>query len=95
MHKLTLLDIGPQGSSLNWPWKMYICQKCLSNIPANQPSFNFTTHKRQKHYPKRLQANVFIDQNGKQQKRDDPGGTGYEIVKEIKVCKACFDKLTC
>jgi len=72
---------------------MFICQNCLSKISANQPSFNYTIQKRTKIYPKRLKANVFIDEKGKEKKSDDPGGQGFEIVKQIRVCKKCYEVL--
>lgn len=93
MQKLTLLDVGPQGIKVYWPWKMYLCENCFSNIPANQPSFKFTIQKRTKQYPKRPKVHVFIDKQGKKQVKDDPGGKGHEIVKEIRVCKSCLDLL--
>jgi hypothetical protein len=93
MQTLTLLDIGPQESKLIWPWKMFLCKNCCSNIPANQASFNFTIQTRSKTYPKRNKANVYIDLKGKEQVKADPGGVGTEIVKEIQVCQSCFTLL--
>ncbi|MDE1463461.1 hypothetical protein [Spartinivicinus poritis] len=43
-------------------------------------------------YPKRLQVNVH-HKEGKTKTTDDPGGTGFEIIKEIAVCRACYDTL--
>ena len=30
--------------------------------------------------------------NGRQEKTDDLGGVGYEIVREIMVCPSCFEE---
>ena len=83
----------PPRGSVFWPWIMYICKNCYSVISANQPSFNFPIEKRTKRYPKRIKANLYIDDKGKEKLVDDPGGIGSEIVREIQVCKTCFDKL--
>jgi hypothetical protein len=52
--------------------------------------------RRTKQYPYRSRANVFIrrPEPGKKPKkefRDDPGGTGEEIVQEVMVCAAKHD----
>jgi hypothetical protein len=48
---------------------------------------------RSKKYPYRSRANVVVVHESfrkpKTEYRDDPGGEGREIVKEVKVCPAC------
>jgi hypothetical protein len=73
---------------------MYKCENCGTLVSARQSSFLFTTIKRRKQYAFRADANIAIDKSGKKKKTNDPGGTGYETVKEIVVCKKCYTELT-
>ena len=73
---------------------MYRCQLCQSVVPAKTPCHRLVLQWRKKEYPFRPRANVLVrkpspDKKPKEEYRDDPGGQGYEIVKEIIVCTAC------
>jgi hypothetical protein len=73
---------------------MYQCQHCSTLVKSNQSSCLFATIKRKKQYSFRADANTYIDKkDGKKKKTNDPGGTGYETVKEIRVCKKCYSEL--
>ncbi|WP_163833330.1 hypothetical protein [Spartinivicinus ruber] len=71
---------------------MYQCQQCSSLVSANTPSYSLVIQKRKQSYPKRSKVNEH-HKEGKAKITDDPGGTGFEIVKEIAVCRACYDAL--
>lgn len=71
---------------------MYICKHCASVIPSHTPSFLFTQKTRTKTYPHRPKVQIF-QKDGKTHKKDDPGGTGFETVREIQVCASCYGKL--
>lgn len=72
---------------------MYVCKNCNTQIFSNTPSHSYQVKKRSKTYPKRASANKYL-KDGKSKVSDDPGGTGWEIEKEIIVCKNCHIKLT-
>jgi len=67
---------------------MYVCQNCNTTVPANTRSYRVVTETRRKEYPWREKANVFV-RDGKTEKRDDPGGRGVEIARELLVCPVC------
>jgi hypothetical protein len=69
-------------------------------VPPRTPAHRLVVRRRTKQYPYRFRANVFFPrpepgQKPKKRKkefRDDPGGTGAEIVQELIVCPACAAK---
>jgi hypothetical protein len=67
---------------------MYQCQLCRKVVPPNTKAHHLIVESRFKRYPPRPKANHFTDQK-KSQWRDDPGGEGCEIVREILVCPDC------
>jgi hypothetical protein len=73
---------------------MYKCQNCSTLVSSNQSSYLFAIIKRKKQYSFRAEANTFIAKDGKKKKPNDPGGSGYETVKEIRVCRKCYSELT-
>lgn len=70
---------------------MYICQLCGGQVPANTPSYSVVTETRQRTYPART---YYSRQKGKFKKIEDPGGKGWEIVAEIRVCETCKTRFT-
>jgi len=50
-------------------------------------AFRVVVERREKLYPFRSAANRFEPTQNR--RPDDPGGKGWEIVKEILVCEAC------
>lgn len=73
---------------------MYQCQNCSTLVSSNQSSHLFAVIKRKKQYSFRADANTYIGKDGKKKKTNDPGGSGYETVKEIRVCSKCYSELT-
>ncbi len=71
---------------------MFICENCNNVIKSNHPSFKKTIEIRQKQYLFRQDANKFLYED-KIKKTSDPGGSGFETVREIIVCKNCNHKL--
>jgi hypothetical protein len=76
---------------------VYQCQSCSKIVPAHIPSFQITVKTRFKSYPHRSEANWFkltkadsLSRKSRWESRDDPGGSGAEIVKEIRVCPNCY-----
>jgi len=67
---------------------MYRCEICRNLISPNVPSHNVVVETRPVQYPQRRDANRFT-KNRKVEKRDDPGGSGVEIVREVIACPAC------
>ena len=71
---------------------MYKCEKCQNVVPAKTKAHRVVIETRKKRYPKRERANK-IKEDGKVKHIDDPGGMGYETVREIIVCPDCAKKL--
>jgi hypothetical protein len=77
---------------------MFICERCGSTAPAGASCHKVVAVKREVHYPARKGCNRGVPEwNPKKNKMeirpgsaDDPGGVGWEIVKEIDVCPTCF-----
>ena len=55
---------------------MYVCEICNTQTEPNVPCHVIQAETRDKTYPARPGAN-------------DPGGSGYETVREIRVCPSC------
>lgn len=72
---------------------MYRCQLCGGVVPANTPAIRQVVETRKRKYPLREKANRFRkDRRIKQS--DDPGGIGYEAVREIVVCPGCSKEVS-
>jgi hypothetical protein len=67
---------------------MYKCELCKQIVPAHTPAHRLVITTRPKTYPSRHEVNR-VKSGGKVEWKDDPGGEGVEIVKEILVCPAC------
>ena len=79
----------------------YKCQICEEVVPRGARAINRVANTREKYYPHRAKANKgYQTRKGrvlrplrKSRKRadriDDPGGKGWEIAKEIRVCAGC------
>ena len=77
---------------------MYRCQLCQAVVPPGTPAHRVVLERRVKQYPYRPRANVVVipPKDGKKKKteyRDDPGGEGAEIVKEVTACPQCAAKV--
>lgn len=75
---------------------MFKCQFSGKSSKSGEKEKRFVVQKRVKEYPKRIKANRgYKFKNGHQVRSksnsdrvDDPGGRGWEIQKEIRVCAA-------
>ena len=72
---------------------MYVCEICNTIVLPNTPSTLLVLQTRKRSYPSRNKANKFLDPKkpGKNQiiYSDDPGGFGFEIEREVRVCPEC------
>ena len=72
---------------------MFLCHLCGTVVPPRIAPTRIIVKSRSKQYPSRHGANVFyrLDEKGKLKRRevDDPGGIGWEIVREILACPDC------
>lgn len=57
---------------------MYICGICTTQVGPKVPSNIITVETRQRKYPARPGVG-------------DPGGSGYETVREINACPSCAE----
>jgi len=72
---------------------MYRCEMCKVVIPPNTPALRVTVETRRKVYPERRNSNrIRIQGKKKPLTTGDPGGIGYETVREVKVCRGCYEK---
>jgi hypothetical protein len=76
---------------------MFRCQLCQRLVPPRTPCHRLVLTSRYAAYPYRFRANVVIrrrlkDKKLRKQHRDDPGGGGQEIVREVTACPDCADK---
>jgi rubredoxin len=70
---------------------LYRCHLCGAVVPPNTPAHRKVVETRRREYPFRKDANLFI-KDGRPKKTDDPGGVGFEIVREVVVCPSCFEE---
>jgi hypothetical protein len=74
---------------------MFRCQLCQCVVPPQTPCQHLVLERRGKKYPSRSRANVVVVRKHgnrhklKKEHRDDPGGEGEEVVREVIVCPAC------
>jgi hypothetical protein len=75
---------------------MFRCQLCQCVVPPHTPCQHLVVKRRSKEYPYRSRANVVVvsepPKKRKKEYRDDPGGEGREIAKEVIVCPTCAAK---
>lgn len=67
---------------------MYICQRCGKVSQSGQTSSLITVEFQRWKFPFREKVHM-LRREGKTEYRDDPGGEGLQIVKEIRVCSLC------
>ncbi len=72
---------------------MYRCEICQKVAPARTKAARIVVETRPRSYPFRPRANRFVHER-KVEYRDDPGGSGYEIVREVTACPDCAARLT-
>jgi rubredoxin len=67
---------------------MFRCHFCAACPPAKTKAIRITVEARARTYPARPEAHPYR-REGKLKYQDDPGGTGFEIVREVLACPAC------
>ena len=75
---------------------MFRCQQCGAVTPPRVSTETIVVETRPRVYPFRAEAQeVVVWRNGsrKIETRDDLGGTGWEIVRELRVCPPCKQSL--
>ncbi len=70
---------------------MYRCQICNTVSPVATPSHKVTLESRPMEYPSRPKAHS-MRVGRKLKSFDDPGGSGFEIVKEVLACRSCAEE---
>ena len=71
---------------------MYRCQHCGTVTSPRVSVETVVVETRPRVYPFRKEAHreiVWKERLNRREKQDDPGGTGREIVREIRVCPPC------
>ncbi|MCP4348384.1 MAG: hypothetical protein GY795_23095 [Desulfobacterales bacterium] len=63
---------------------MYKCEICKKSVPPSTPATRLVVKTRKTGYPLRKDAHKY-----KKGRRDDLGGVGTEIVREILACPQC------
>lgn len=81
-------DFSQLGRSITGCLFMFRCHFCAACAPAKTKAVRVPIQTRARTYPRRPEAHPYV-QNGKLKHRDDPGGVGYEIVREVLACPAC------
>jgi hypothetical protein len=75
---------------------VFRCQLCRQAVPPHTPAQRVIVRTRVKKYPFRSAANriVRVSENGKRKERfiDDPGGVGWEAVRELLLCPSCASR---
>ena len=72
---------------------MYICDLCHACIGPDKHPTKVVVETREVVYPERFAERVTEDWEGRERTETvmiDKGGKGWEIVKEISVCKSCL-----
>jgi hypothetical protein len=74
---------------------MFRCSFCNKSVPPRTPCKKSLVTKLHQHlFRSKVQKQWTIDKNGKKKLdwKDDPGGTGTQIVAEYSVCPECSEK---
>ena len=71
---------------------MFRCENCQTVTQPYELSHRLVAESRPVSYPFRADANVYRADK-KEQLRDDRGGSGFEIVRELTVCTVCSEKI--
>lgn len=67
---------------------MFRCHFCAVVAPAKTKAARIPVEARARTYPSRPLAHPY-HHDGKLKRHDDPGGAGYEIVREVLACPEC------
>ena len=67
---------------------MFLCELCGEVVPPKTKAERVIVEKRSRSYPSRKNANK-MKRGRKTVFATDPGGMGFEIVKEVLACPNC------
>ena len=67
---------------------MFVCHLCGTVVPPRNKSNPVVIETRARNYPARHKANK-VRRKKKPEYREDPGGRGWEIVREVQACASC------
>jgi len=67
---------------------MFICNKCNKSVGPRISPINVVVEKKMINHKHRSNANP-CRVDGVRDATDDPGGMGYQIVREAKYCSRC------
>lgn len=69
---------------------MYVCEVCACVVPPNTPLHRIVVEARLVEHPHRPKIYWHPPKDGEKGKWvDDPGGSGEQIVRELRVCPRC------
>lgn len=72
---------------------MYKCQICNTLVPAKTKATVIPIETRSRSYPHRVKANRAVRRpKGNIEYPNDPGGKGYETVRQAHACPQCVIK---
>ena len=66
---------------------MFICGICKTSTRAGEKARRVTVETHEVAYPRIPNAHAYLDKEGVRKTKDDPGGRGRAILKEIMVCE--------
>ena len=72
---------------------MFRCQQCHAVVGPAVQEVRLVIESRCVTYPARRHVNRVVV-NRRERWVDDPGGVGIEIVRELRVCRACAELAT-
>lgn len=72
---------------------MFKCGMCGETSSPREKANRIVTEYREASYKFIPEAHTFVKE-GKKEVRDDPGGSGVEVAKEILVCQTCTSNLS-
>lgn len=68
---------------------MYRCKQCHRVVPPGKPAAKCVVETRERVYTPRGDANPRGEDDRRSRSRQDPGGSGREIVREELLCEEC------
>jgi len=69
---------------------MYVCDRCHHSVAPHVRLTRRVAERRPTRYPPRPQA-LCVRVKGRPRWKDDPGGEGWEVVREEWVCPTCAE----
>jgi hypothetical protein len=67
---------------------MFVCEQCHEVVGPAVPQTRRVVERRRVRHPPRADAQ-WVKEKGRWKRRDDPGGAGWQIVRERGLCPRC------